>query len=310
MNLQQQRDNFLAALQASGRSPRTVHCYRQRIDALIAYLTQTYYPLEHASDFQLNHIQDYHDQLIRRELSSATRQAYLATARVFLNWCQRHHTSPDQHITWIEQIEVPKRPHRLPPTPLTLEEVRALITANPSPRDRAILAVMYACGLRRSEVVTLSICNLLTPRQQLLIHGKGAKDRIVPIAPAAIQMLQAYLATRSPTPTSHDPMFATESSRGPRRLTVDYLSTLFRRMPNPTGRAIRPHLLRHTFAVHLLRGGADVRHVQALLGHASPDTTNQYLGLVKEEIKRAYDRALRRLTRPRKPDQYPYKKAA
>ena len=105
-------------------------------------------------------------------------------------------------------------------------------------------------------------------------------------------------------------MFATNKPVGRRRLTTNYLSTLFRRMVNPTDRNIHPHLLRHTFAVHMLRGGADVRHVQALLGHASPDTTNQYLGLVKEEVKQAYDRALRKLLNQPNANQSTNKRAA
>ena len=77
-----------------------------------------------------------------------------------------------------------------------------------------------------------------------------------------------------------------------------------------TGKHVNPHRLRHTFAVHLLRGGADVRHVQALMGHASPDTTNQYLGLVKNEMKRAYDRAMRKIVQPNKADEKPTQRAA
>lgn len=170
---------------------------------------------------------------------------------------------------------------------------------------------MYACGLRRSEVVALNIGDLFIVRKQLLVHGKGNKDRIVPIAPLAIHEIEAYLDTRTDALAVDAPMFVTESSRAPRRINSNYLSILFGRMPNPTGRdAIHPHLLRHTYAVHLLRGGADVRHVQALMGHASPDTTNQYLGLVKTEMKRAYDRAMRKIVQSDKPDEKALKRAA
>jgi site-specific recombinase XerD len=105
-------------------------------------------------------------------------------------------------------------------------------------------------------------------------------------------------------------MFVALPPHRPNRLTNYSLNTLFRRMPNQTSRVIHPHLLRHTFAVHLLRGGADVRHVQALMGHSSPDTTNQYLGLVKDEIKLAYDRAIRSILQSNKPDQALAKRAA
>jgi len=169
---------------------------------------------------------------------------------------------------------------------------------------------MYACGLRRSEVVALNVGDLFTVRQQLLVHGKGNKDRIVPIAPLAIHEIEAYLDTRRDALTVDAPLFVTESPRVPRRINSNYLSILFKRLSKPTGRHVNPHLLRHTYAVHLLRGGADVRHVQALMGHASPDTTNQYLGLVKTEMKRAYDRAMRKIVQRDEPDEKALKQAA
>lgn len=309
MNLRHRLNQYIASLQASGRSPKTVRCYEERLGRLITYLTETFYPLNDASDIQLNHIQQYHDQLIARQTSISTRRSYLATARGFLEWHHRHTPSPSTQ-TWLDQIEIPKRPNRLPPTALSIDEVRSLIAASTSLRNRAILTVMYACGLRRSEVVALNVGDLFTTRKQLLVHGKGNKDRIVPIAPAAIQTVHTYFDTREKEPTSSDPMFVAEPPREPTRLTSNYLNGLFRRMPNPTDRSIHPHLFRHTFAVHMLRGGADVRHVQALLGHSSPDTTNQYLGLVKDEMKRAYDRAMRTIVRRNKPDQTPSKHAA
>ena len=300
MSLTQHCDAYLDTLKASGRSPRTVDAYRQRLSALVLFLTESFYPLCVADDLRSEHIQAYHDLLISRNLSPTTRRAYLATARAFLAWCQRHSAAPERNsASWIDQIEVPKPDRRLPPTPLSIEQVRQLIAAQPQPRERAILSVMYACGLRRSELIRLDNKDLMPNRGQLLVHGKGAKDRIVPIAPAAIAAIDGYFETRYLALGPDDPLFVTTRGRQYARITDNYLSTLFRRMPNPLGRPVNPHLLRHTFAVHLLRGGADVRHVQALLGHASPDTTNQYLGLVKSEIKQSYDRAIRKLMKPR-----------
>ncbi|MBX2852296.1 MAG: tyrosine-type recombinase/integrase [Phycisphaeraceae bacterium] len=309
MNLRQQRDQYIESLRASGRSTKTVRCYEERIDQFITYLTETFYPVDVPAEVQLTHVQQYHDHLIDDELSVSTRRTYLATVRGFLQWHQSHSSKPS-NLDWLDQIEIPKRPYRLPPTALSIDEVCKLIAASKSPRNKAILTVMYACGLRRSEVVALNVGDLFVNRQQLLVHGKGGKDRIVPIAPAAIRAIADYLDTRSPYPASGEAMFTAEPPRAPRRLDSNYLSILFKRLSTPTGKHVNPHLLRHTFAVHLLRGGADVRHVQALLGHSSPDTTNQYLGLVKDEMKRAYDRAMKTIVQRNKPEEKPIKRAA
>lgn len=308
MKLLDQLDQYIGSLRASGRSAKTVSCYQERIGQFITYITESFYPIDHSDAIQLPHVQSYHDQLIDKGLSVSTRRTYLATIQGFLQWQDRQNQTTDKH-NWIDQIEIPKRPRRLPPTALSIEEVRQLIQASTSLRNRAILTVMYACGLRRSEVVALNVGDLFINRQQLLVHGKGNKDRIVPISPPAIQVVINYLDTREVSTGTDDPMFVALPPRKPTRLTSNYLNGLFRRMPNPTNRVIHPHLLRHTYAVHLLRGGADVRHVQALLGHASPDTTNQYLGLVKDEIKRAYDLAMKKIIH-KKTDQKPSKQAA
>jgi integrase/recombinase XerD len=309
MTLEKQLDQYIDSLKASGRSPKTVRSYKERLDQFIKHLKTTFYPLKTTADIQLEHVQHYHDHLIDEELSDTTRRAYLGTIRGFLHWHNRHSSNPTA-LNWLDQIEIPKRPHRLPPTALSIDEVRKLIAASKSQRNKAIVNVMYACGLRRSEVVGLNVGDLFITRQQLLVHGKGNKDRMVPIVPAAIQAITEYLDTRTPYPAHDSPMFVAEPPRKPRRINSNYLSILFKRLSEPTGKHVNPHLLRHTFAVHLLRGGADVRHVQALLGHASPDTTNQYLGLVRIDMKRAYDRAMRKIVQSDKPDENALKQAA
>lgn len=309
MSLRHQLSQYISSLRASGRSIKTVSCYQERIEQFITYVTESFYPLDHSEAIQQIHVQNYHDHLIEKGLSTSTRRTYLATVQGFLQWQDRQNQA-FKKAAWLDQIEIPKRPHRLPPTALSIEEVRQLVDACTSLRNRAILSVMYACGLRRSEVVALNVDDLFISRQQLLVHGKGNKDRIVPIAPAAIRAIASYLDTRFPYPAHDAPMFVAEPPRKPRRINSNYLSIIFKRLSKPTGKHINPHLLRHTYAVHLLRGGADVRHVQALMGHTSPDTTNQYLGLVKDDMKRAYDRAMRKIVQRDKTEQKAIKRAA
>jgi hypothetical protein len=127
--------------------------------------------------------------------------------------------------------------------------------------------------------------------------GKGNKDRLLPIHQSALSAVTAYLSTRPPELPRSAPLFVTAAGPGliGKRLNGPNLDGIFRQINRQFHKHVYPHLLRHTFATHLLLGGADLRHVQALLGHESPDTTSQYLGLVKEDIKKGYDQAIERI---------------
>jgi len=197
------------------------------------------------------------------------------------------------------RIEIPKPEKSLPPTPLTHDEVLRLL-ALPSTetatgkRNRAILELLYGCGLRRAELLGLDFVDLDFDAATLLVrHGKGNKDRFLPVGDLALVALKSYLGARGRKLKPRDPLFVTRiGTRAEKRMSESDISAFFRVIRRRFHRHVHPHLLRHTFACHLLQGGADLRYVQALLGHESPDTTSGYLGLVKEEVKEAYDRAV------------------
>lgn len=157
-----------------------------------------------------------------------------------------------------------------------------------------ILELLYGCGLRSQELLSLNVSDIDTEGRTILVCGKGGKDRIVPVNEQALEVLGWYLSS-SARPGKRRGQVPLLTKRGGRRLIRNDLDAIFRAINKKCQQRghfkhIHPHLLRHTYAVHLLQGGADVRHVQALLGHESPDTTSRYLGLVRSDLKKIYDR--------------------
>jgi integrase/recombinase XerC len=167
-----------------------------------------------------------------------------------------------------------------------LVEGRGIVAATRT-RDLAILEVFYASGLRVSELSGLDVEALDRTERTVRVLGKGRKERIVPYGGQAARALQAWLADRGERP---GPLFT--STRG-RRLGVRALHTIVRRAARAAGivRRVSPHTLRHTFATHLLDGGADLRMIQELLGHSRLSTTQRYTHVAAEQLMRVYDQA-------------------
>jgi len=171
------------------------------------------------------------------------------------------------------RIPLPKRAGRIP-SAISEDEAQQLIGAADSPFERAILLLMLTAGLRRSEVGAIRLEDMDLDNQALLVRGKGAKQRMVPLMPQTAEAILNYLAVR---PAADQP-YLFLSPQG-RRLANDYLNRTLRRILARAGlgKRITPHMLRHTFATHLVRNGVDVRTVQELLGHADLETTANYL---------------------------------
>jgi integrase/recombinase XerD len=194
-------------------------------------------------------------------------------------------------------LSTPRRSRKLPQV-LTRGEVDKLLaqprgTEAAALRDRALLEVMYACGLRASEAIGLELMDVDVEEGVLRARGKGSKERVVPIGQAALRALRVYLDRGRPklvkgSPETH--LFV--NFRGG-HLTRQGLYKIVRRHALTAGLADRmsPHTLRHTFATHLLAGGCDLRSVQEMLGHADVSTTQLYTHLSSERLKDVYFRA-------------------
>jgi site-specific recombinase XerD len=213
----------------------------------------------------------------RRRLAPATIARKIAAIRSFLRHANGAARVPEGSFT-------PRRARRLPRTPPP-HEVEALLDAvsgdGPLPlRNRALLELVYSAGLRAHEAVSLDLGDVDFEQEHVHVHGKGGKDRVVPLGEEAAHWLARYLREARPELVrGAEPAFFV-SARG-RRLDT---STLRRICPNP-------HRLRHAFATHLLEGGADLRTIQELLGHSSLSTTQVYSHVDGKRLRRVYDRA-------------------
>ena len=193
-------------------------------------------------------------------------------------------------------VSAPKRERRLP-TILTKEHLTALIASadedtTQGSRNRAILELMYAAGVRLSEVVGLNLRNLDLSERTLLVRGKGNKERMVLFGAPAEHALRRYLKEARPTLVVDDTP-ALFLNRTGQRLSGRSVQQIVRRHALRAGldERVHPHLLRHSFATHLLDGGAELRVVQDLLGHASASTTQIYTHVTEEQSRRVYTQA-------------------
>jgi integrase/recombinase XerD len=196
-----------------------------------------------------------------------------------------------------DEIASPRGGRRLP-APLSVEECRRLLEA-PDPRtaagrrDRAMLELLYATGLRVSELVGLTLNDLDLEARVLKARGKGNKERLVPVGAPAAAAVAAYLAggTRERLLKGRRSRHLFVTARGG-RLTRQGFAKLLDRWARQAGiaRRVSPHKLRHSFATHLLAGGADLRAVQAMLGHADVETTQIYTHVETSQARRLYER--------------------
>jgi site-specific recombinase XerD len=194
-------------------------------------------------------------------------------------------------------IPAPKRPAKLPRA-LKAAEVAGLLDRIPvaTPlelRDRALFELAYACGLRAEELVNLDVASVAFDEETVRVEGKGAKTRIVPVGETALAAIARYLERARPALASGDGQPALFLSKSGRRLSTSDVRRRLRAWENHAAfqGGISPHALRHSFATHLLEGGADLRAIQELLGHASLSTTQIYTRVDSARLKTAYARS-------------------
>jgi integrase/recombinase XerD len=193
-----------------------------------------------------------------------------------------------------ENVHRPKQPRTLP-RPLSAEDVAKLLdaTSRGTPaelRDRAVLETMYGAGLRISELVGLDVDDVDLEEGSVRAFGKGSKERIVPLGRAAVDALHRYLRSGRPELARRNSKAALFLNQRGGRLTRQGTAKLLKAHVRRAGirSRVTPHTLRHSFATHLLEGGADVRVVQELLGHASVQTTQIYTLVTREHLRDVY----------------------
>jgi len=280
-------DSFLALL-ATRRAPRTVDAYRRDLASLARSLSR---PVATATteDLEL-----WIADLRAQGLAPSTVARRIAAARTFF----RHQVLlGDRTDNPAADLDLPRRTRRLPRT-LSAGEAERLIDAavGSAPRtlrDRALVELLYGAGLRVSEAVGLVRSAVDLEQRLVRCIGKGDKERIVPIGRQAADALRRYLAHGRPhLDTRHRPELFLNARGGP--LTRAGAFLIVRRLAEKAGLEpgrVHPHLLRHSFATHLLEGGADLRSVQEMLGHADLATTELYTHVTDRRRRELYFRA-------------------
>lgn len=245
-------------------------------------------------------IRRYVARLSEHGLSATTTARKLAAIRALFR-SQREHGKIEQSPA--DLLATPRRASHLPRV-LKTSEMARLLDGIPSGgaggaggpldlRDRALFELAYACGLRAEEIVSLNIADVDHDAEQLRVEGKGSKTRFVPIGEVALRAVRLYLERARPALCGEDEQGALFLSRSGRRLGT---GDVRRRLRVWTARAgipggISPHALRHSFATHLLDGGADLRSIQELLGHSSISTTQVYTRVESARLRSAYARS-------------------
>jgi integrase/recombinase XerD len=259
-------EEFLSYLEIEcGLRPNTILAYRRDLRSFRGPLTR-------------RAVQDYVTEIFtrRRRASSVARAA--AALRTFLKFLGREDLA--------RFVMSPKQP-RLLPHPLSRPQLGALLEAGEgdrfSARDRALLELLYATGLRASEIASLRLTDLHLEAGYLRCLGKGSKERVVPVGRPAVEALRAYLAAgRGASESEH--VFV--SARGGRlaRESVWRIVRKHARRAGLKGRVF-PHAVRHSFATHLVENGADLRYVQEMLGHSKISTTQIYTHVDRERLR-------------------------
>jgi site-specific recombinase XerD len=245
-------------------------------------------------DVATRDLRRYAAVLSSREAVAATVARKLAALRAFYRTLREHgHVAQNP----VDLVPSPKRPRTLPKV-LRPDELAKLLDRIPAStplelRDRALFEVAYGCGLRAEELVNLDVAAVAFDDEQLRVEGKGSKTRFVPAGEPALKAVARYLERGRPALDAGDGQPALFLSKSGRRLSTSDVRRRLRvwaRHAAVQG-GLSPHALRHSFATHLLEGGADLRAIQELLGHSSISTTQIYTRVESARLKSAYARS-------------------
>lgn len=283
-------DGFLKQGKAAGWSEQTLKSYRIRLNDLARHLKKS--KVERLTEVKTEHLEGFARHLARRGMKPGSIKPYLMTVRVLfkdLVGKGKLLSNPAEYVS------APDDDQPLPVPPLEEGDVAKLLDSMPRRnvadlRNRALLELLYGCGLRLEESLNIDLADLDLTQRTLKVRGKGGRERLLPVGRGALLAIRDYLAVRRSMlrGPDHGALFLSLAGQ---RMTDRVVRSVFDEINRRRRgkRKVRPHLLRHSVACHLLRGGADVRHVQQFLGHASLDTTRIYLKIVPGRLKEDYE---------------------
>jgi integrase/recombinase XerC len=302
-------DAYLRMLAFERRSSEhTLRAYRRELAGFAVYMRERHAAIADVARIEHTHIRAYLGELLERGLSKASTARALAAIRSWFKWLA-FTGRVEQNVASL--VATPKLPKHLPRVP-SIEQMNRVVdsvdeeAASWPARDRAILELLYGCGIRNAELTGLNLNDIQWANEAILVRGKGHKQRLVPLGDAAGQALRAYMGEREarlrakfgPTGRTTPALFVSLQLRGvgngsgEGRLTTRSVGRIVKRVAILRGLSadVHPHTLRHAFGTHLLEEGADLRAIQELLGHERLSTTQRYTQLTTSQLEAVYDR--------------------
>ncbi len=272
-----------------GHSQNTIESYKRDLTRYISYLTDR--DINSPDKITIHLLREYLSELMKQSLSVSSIKRYIAAIRHFHKFMVREGLT-DSDPT--EYLETPRGWHRLPKT-LSFTEVESLLKQprENTPmglRDGAMIELLYATGLRVSELIKLKPSNINLEVGFITAVGKGGKERVVPMGEYALEKVKQYIErARSTLLKGRSTPYVFVSTWG-RGLTRQAFWKIIKKYTRLAGiqRDISPHTLRHSFATHLLERGADLRSVQMMLGHSDISTTQIYTHINRERLKKIH----------------------
>ncbi|MCR9413333.1 site-specific tyrosine recombinase XerD [Vibrio alginolyticus] len=283
-------EQFLDAMwMERGLSENTLASYRNDLMKLLVWMEKHRYRLDFIS---LSGLQEYQSHLVDLDYKQTSRARMLSAIRRLFQYLHREKVRADDPSALLVS---PKLPQRLPKD-ISEEQVDALLEA-PDPndpielRDKAMLELLYATGLRVTELVSLTMENVSLRQGVVRVTGKGGKERLVPMGENAVDWIETFIQQGRPAllgDTSSDIVFPSKRARQMTRQTFWHRIKYYALIAGIDTDQLSPHVLRHAFATHLLNYGADLRVVQMLLGHSDLSTTQIYTHVATERLKQIH----------------------
>jgi integrase/recombinase XerC len=297
-----------------GSSAHTLRAYERELTGFATHIAETLGNQTSPDKIEHTHIRAYLGILYDRGLSKASAARALASIRSWFKWLARtNHVQ--QNVASL--VSTPKLPKHLPRVP-SIEQMNRVVdnvgedAASWPARDKAILELLYGCGMRNAELTALNLNDIHWANDAILVRGKGLKQRYVPLGDAAAQALREYLSERSARLAASEVSKNRGTQAAARSTPAVFINLKLRGLNQPGGQArlttrsvgrivkrvailsglssdVHPHTLRHAFGTHLLEEGADLRAIQELLGHERLSTTQRYTQLTAAQLAHVYD---------------------
>jgi len=282
--------DFLTMLRVERNvSTHTIDAYKRDINQYLVYLGDL--DIKNLSDVKSTHIRDYIRILSDRGMAPASISRIISSIRTYYRFLSSENILDENPVLLINN---PKLPKKLPDV-LSEKEISLIINAIQESsqfyqRDKAIIELLYSCGIRVTELCNLEMSKLFIDEDLIRVMGKGNKERLLPLGIRSKKSIDDYIQHSRNNHIKKSGSSFVFVSRNGNQLTRAMINIILNKWTQVSGlkKSVSPHKLRHSFATHLLEGGADLRFVQALLGHSDISTTQIYTHIDKHYLKEVY----------------------